>query len=168
MKKNILYICTFLCIFVLNSCGYQIKNSENFPSKEVIPALSTINIGEIEQNSIHPWVPYLISTTIRDEVSLRNFATWKSTGTSDYSINANLYSFDIASFSEVYTGNDLISSADIDIELSIIDNKTNTMLISSGITRYSENFENPREEEAIRQVLIGAIRNAFDKLYIEF
>ncbi len=168
MKKIIISLCSLFCILSLTACGYQLRGSENYADKSVFAKDSTINIGTIEHSSIYPWVPFFIATTVRDEIAIRGLATWKSVGTSDYSIDATLYSFDLGAFDDIGADSDYISTADISLELSLRDNRTNTEIINSGIIHYSENYENPRETDAVRDVLANAIRHAIDTFYTAF
>ncbi len=170
MKKSILFLFLLLCM-TLSACGYQTRGTEGF-AKTSTSAFSspdaTVNIGSIEQSSMYPNVPYFITTTLRDEIAVRGLAKWKSIGESDYIINARLFSFDISSFEDNTIITSAISTASVRLELSLIDAKTGNEVINSGIIHYSENFENPREDDAIKEVIDGAVKRALNKFQSTF
>ncbi len=167
MKKLHFFLLSLL-LLSLTACGYQVHNLQGSPQQSILGnGSATVSIGTIEQSSLYPWVPYFITTTLRDEISLRQIAKWESFERSDYLINVNLSAMRIRAFDDSYINESEISSASVVISLSIHESKTGRSVWSTQVN-YTENYENPREDAAIREVIEEALKIAMDNLQATF
>ncbi len=169
MKKFIIPLC--LCVLFLSSCGYNLRGTQAFnDSMQSVfgDSSATVSIGDIEQVSIYPWAPYFITTTLRDEITLRNIATWQSAAESDYSIDVQMSSFDLGAFDDGYLTGSLISTLSVQMQLTVIDNITGEVIASTGLVTHDRNFESPREESALREVIAETIEIALDNFQTNF
>ncbi len=166
MKKIFLVFSIFLMF--LHGCGYAIYNPQAESQTELLDG-GSIRIGTITQTTIYPWLPYYLATTIRSEILLRNIATWSSSEKgADYYIDIDVTDFQVSSFDDNFTTGDEISSATVDLAISIYNNRTEELVWSSGTVSYTENFEAPRATDSIEQVLIEGIQIALDKMNTRF
>ncbi len=166
MKKiSSLSIFLLVCLSMV-SCGYQIHGSDahSIQSSEfaIIEENSTISIGIIEQSSIHMDIPFHVSSILRDEVALRRLGRWENTGKGDYMINVTIPTFRISSFEDANYKDVLIFTIEISLILNILDSKTGEEVWNSGVVSHTNNFEGPREEEAIADTLKEVMHLAFE------
>ncbi len=175
MLKRLFSFHHFLLIALsinLSACGYEILglHDDTIQSSEIslIEEGATISIGEIKQASVEMEIPFQVATIVRDEVNLRRIGTWANAGIGDYLINVNIPSFRIANFEDNNYEEVLISSIDISLILTIINAKTNETVWDSGVIFYSENYESPREDTAIHEVLVDTIQIAFENYQGKF
>ncbi len=167
MKKLHFFLLS-LILLTLTACGYQVHNIQGSPQQSILGnGSSTVSIGAIEQSSLYPWVPHFITTTLKDEMSLRQIAKWESFERSDYLINVNLSSIKIGAFDDSYINESEISSASVVITLNIHETQSGKSVWNTRVG-YSENYENPREDSAIREVIEEALKIAMDNLQSTF
>lgn len=167
MKKSILLL--FLML-TLSACGYTLHGyHDTDTSKNILGGPNaTLSIGTIEQSTLYPWVPYYLTTVIRDEVILRRVGKWEMSGDSEYVINVEVPSFRVSAYDENLTNTSVISSATVKINLTIVNVKTGKKVWSSGVISYSENYENLQGDAAIQEILKETILIAFDRIHNNF
>ncbi len=163
MKKFPLFI-FLLLILSLSACGYRVHGVNTNTSTILGNRDITISIGEIHQSTLYTWLPYFITNSIRDEIALRNIGKWANQGKGEYSIDVRVASFKVSGLDSVIFEQVAISSASIQIEFTIFNEKSGEIVWKSGNVSYSESYTNPREDTAIEDVIHKAVQATFDRL----
>ncbi len=163
----------FLLIVFLSTtllgCGYTWRGQKgNISENSVLgDGTKTIKIKEVDQVTMYTWLPYMVRSLLRDDITERGLAQWVDEGPSDYTITVRVNSFQVRSYGEYEQSHDLFTG-DLKIQLIIYDGATNKEVWQSGTVSYSDRFENINEEAAIREILVMAIRRGVDKLQQKF
>ncbi len=154
---------------ILIGCGYVWQGQENFISKNSVlgDGTKTLKITTVKENTLYSWLPYMIQAQFRNEITARKLATWVDSGSSDYSMIIEVYSFQIRSSGE-YKQHNLLFTATIKMEIIIYNGTTNTEIWRSGPVFYSENYEHANEEYAIKELVFVASRRCVDRLQQNF
>lgn len=166
-------VCRWLSLILicalLAGCGYVWRGQEGALSDSSILGAGdkTLRIGEIEQSTIYPWIPYMIRSQLRDDINARGLAIWKDSGQTDYTLTVRLPFFQIRSYGEM-EHRTLLFSANIAMEFVVLDGHTNTEVWRSGLIYYNENYENMKEEESLKETLKRILRRCVDRLQQRF
>lgn len=157
-----------LCI-LLSGCGYTLRGQEGSRSEDSVlgNGSKTLKIKEIDQTTLFPWLPYMVRSILRDDITERGLAQWVDEGASDYTLTVKIASFQIRSYGQYQHSSQLFTGT-LNMQLILYDGRTNTEVWQSGPLYYSDNFENANEEEAIREILQMTIRRAVDRLQQKF
>lgn len=150
-------------------CGYVWRGQEGSLSEESVlgTGKKTLKLKAVEQSTLYPWLPYVIRSQIRDDITARGLAQWVDTGASDFTLTIRVNSFQIRSSGQ-YESQTQLFTATINMEFIVYNGSTNTVAWQSGPLFYSDNFENNNEEEAIREVLTMSIRRGVDLMQQRF
>ncbi len=169
MKKILILPCLLLTLFTFSACGYKVHGLSSMPIQTVIGnGSSTLRVDSVEQSTLYPWLPYFVTSTIRDELALRKLAKWSTSLDSDYYLQAEVLSFDVSAYDEDYFGSATLSSATVTLVIQIFESSSNTQVWSSGNVSYSETYESTKADTSIREVLEEALELAFDNLQNTF
>ena len=159
------------CIFVLcfiNACGYTLQGTKLDTNSSVLGAGDkTIAITKIEQSSLIPWVPYVLRTELYSEMNMRRLAIWTDVDKADYTMEADLHSFETRAFISGDDDETLLSVISAELTVIVYD-KENNIVWSSGVITYSENYENIREDEAVREILREIVYVVYDRMQNPF
>ncbi len=152
----------------LQACGYTLMGTKADSTYSVLgKGDKTIAITKIEQSSLLPWVSYELRNRLHSEMQLRQFAKITSADTADYSLEANLTSFEISSYISNSSDETLLSSVIGTLSIFVYD-KNQDLVWSSGSVSYSETFERVEENQAIRDTIKELVYTAYDKMQNTF
>ncbi len=169
MKKILLPLILVLALGSLVGCGYKVHGLSDSPSQTAIGnGTSTLRVDSVEQSTLYPWLPYYVTSTIRDEIVLRKLAKWSTSLDSDYYLQAEVISFDVSAYDEDYFKSATLSSATVKLVINIYNSMTNELAWTSHAVSYSETYESSKADSSIREVLEEGIKLAFDNLQSSF
>ena len=159
-----------LCIFcLLAGCGYSWRGEE--ASRATVSVLGdgskTLKIRNIEQSTMYTWLPYMVRSLLRDDITARGLAQWRDSGEADFGLSLRVNSFQIRSYGQNKYKNILFTGT-ASMELILYDGQTNTEVWNSGALTYSDTFENANEEQAIQEILRMGVRRLVDRLQQRF
>ena len=154
-----------LVCLMLTGCGYVWRGQEGSLSENSVlgNGSKTLKIKSVEQTSLYPWLTYQVRSLVRDDINARNLAKWVDDGQADYTLTVRIPSFKVRSYGQYRSASQLYT-ATISIEFIVYDGKTNTEVWRSGPIYYEENYENAKEESAIKSILEMAVRRCMDAL----
>jgi hypothetical protein len=147
-------------LFLCGGCGYGL--SSDMPTV-IGDSRSTLKISSVEQPTLYPWVVYTVRSSIRDEITARNLATWVEGGESDYSMHIKVNSFTMRGAVTTRADQPLLYTGSVRITVSIYKESDNSESWRATID-YSDTFENETEEEAARLLFIQASRRLADRM----
>lgn len=155
-------------LFFVNACGYTLQGTTVGTRDSVLGSgEKTIAITKIEQSSLIPWIPFVLRTELHTEMNMRRLAVWSDIDEADYTMEVDISSFETRAF---ITGDDdktLLSVVSAQLTVVVFDKKHNVVWNSGPIT-YSENYENVREDEAIRDILREIVYILYDRMQSVF
>ncbi len=151
------------------ACGYTWRGQQgNITEQSLLgDGSKTLKIKSVEQPSLHAWIPYMIRSQLRDDITQRGLARWVDDGDADYTVTVNISSFQIRSYG-MYRHQNLLFTATIHAEFLLYNGDTNTLAWKSGLIVYSDTYESAAEEEAMREVIAMVIRRGVDRLQQRF
>lgn len=157
------------CVLILSGCSYQWQGFHTPATNSVLgDGSKTMSMGTVEQASLYAWLPYYVRSVLRDEINVRKLAQWRDDGESDYRMEVKVPLFRISSYSHDADDVTLLSAAQVQVELLVYHDKNDTLAWRSGIVNHTEYYENPREDQAVREVLEQALRRAVDRMQQAF
>lgn len=162
------HLLCFLVLFMAG-CGYALRGTEDSRATASVlgDGTKTLKIRNIEQSSLYPWVPYMIRSLLRDDITERGLAQWRDSGEADYGLTLELRSFQVRGYGQNAYRNVLFTGTAV-MELILFDGKTNTEVWRSGTMSYTDTFENANEEQAIQEILRMTVRRLVDRLQQRF
>lgn len=167
-KKFFTFVSLAFVLLFVNACGYTLQGTTVGTRDSVLGSgEKTIAITKIEQSSLIPWVPYILRTELHTEMNMRRLAKWTDVDKADYTMEVDLRSFETRAF---ITGDDdetLLNVVSAQLTVTVYD-KTHTVVWDSGPITYSENYENVREDEAIRDILREIVYIVYDRMQSVF
>ncbi len=151
------------------ACGYTWRGQQgNLTEQSLLgDGSKTLKIKSVEQPSLHAWIPYMIRSQLRDDITQRGLARWVDTGDADYTLTVNISSFQIRSYG-MYEHHNLLFTATVHAEFLLYNGSTNTLAWKSGLIAYSDTYESANEEEAMRELITMVIRRGVDRLQQRF
>lgn len=162
------WIIIFFMSITLSACGYTLQGTQKTSAITVLGSGNkTLAIESVEQASLLPWISHYLRTQIHDEVNLRKIARWVSIEDADYLMQVRFPSFKTRAFISGQEDETLLNSVTVELDVQIYD-KNKNIIWSSGPVFYSKNYENVREDEAIREILKEAVYILLDRLQFEF
>ena len=167
MYKRIL--AAYCSLLLLAGCGYAIQGFDS-PAHDSVLGIgnSTIKLDTIEQSTMYTWVPYFISSTLRDELHLRKLAVWVDSTPADYLISVRMPLFFVDAYASDETDKTILNQAAMEFEIIIEDGKKDEIFWRSGIIRYYDRFVDRSEELAVQEAITQAIRRSLDRMQIKF
>lgn len=161
-------LCLALAL-LLAGCGYTWRGQEGSRSENSVlgDGSKTLKIKSVEQTTLYPWLPYMVRSLIRDDITARGLAKWEDSGETDYTLTIRLNSFQVRGYGQVSYQNILFTGT-ANMELFLYNGRTNTEVWRSGPLYYSDHFENANEEQAIQEILRMAVRRLVDRLQQRF
>jgi len=157
----------FILIF-MNACGYTLQGTNVNTNNSVLGSGNkTIAITKVEQSSLLPWIPYVLRTELYTEMSMRKLAKWTNVDSADYTMEANLSAFETRAYISGDDDETLLSVVSAQLTVTVYDRKNN-VIWNSGLVTYAENYENVREEDAIRDILREIVYLVYDRMQNTF
>ena len=162
---------TFALCFV-SACGYTLQGTKQGTSVSSRSSVlgsgnKTIAITKVAQSSLIPWIPYVLRTELHTEMNMRHLAKWTDADKADYTMEVELRSFETRAFISGDDDETLLNVVSAQLTVIIYD-KENKVIWNSGSITYSENYENVREEEAIREILREIVYIVYDRMQNTF
>lgn len=155
---------------LLAGCGYHLGAdapsvfNKNGTSKE----LATLKIKEVENPTLFPWLNYMLRANLRDEVGARHVARWVDSGRADFEISVKVDHYTYRSWVIDNKDVPLLYDANIQLDATIYQGNTNTVVWRSGPLTYAQTFESVAEKDAAEDILRNLIRLLVDKMRQEF
>lgn len=158
-----------MAAMLTTGCGYTWRGEKGSLSEDSVlgDGSKTLRMNAVDQTTLYQWLPYLVRSLVRDDITARGLATWVDTGTADYTLTVRVNSFQVRSYGQYESRNQLFS-ATINMELIVYNGATNTVAWQSGPIFYSDNFETSDEESAIKEVIAMSIRRSIDLMQQRF
>lgn len=170
MRRATLSLLALLCAAgLLSACGYTWRGQEGSRATHSVlgDGNGTVKFVEVDHPTIYTNLPYILRSTMRDEITARGLAAWVDSGQTDYGLSVKVDSFKISAYGQSRDEN-LMFTAEIEIEFIVTDGRTNTQTWSSGRIAYSEYYTNVNEENAVREAAVNAIRRGVDRMQQRF
>lgn len=160
---------TALSGVLTTGCGYTWRGEKGSLSEDSVlgDGSRTLRMNAVDQTTLYQWLPYLLRSLVRDDITARGLAKWVDSGPADYALTVRVNSFQIRSHGQYEARNQLFA-ATINMELIVYNGTTNTVAWQSGPILYSDNFETSDEESAIKEVIAMSVRRSIDLMQQRF
>ncbi len=170
MHRFLLLPFVLMLLLASAGCGYTWRGQEGniSPNSVLGDGSKTLRIRSVEQTTLYAWIPYIIRSQVRDEISSRGLAKWVDSDSSDFTLGINVLTCSIRSNSDTSSGIAQLSTATIHMVFSVYDGHTNKEVWKSGLIAYSDNFEYEKEETVVKEVVRECVRRGMDRLQQRF
>ena len=149
------------CALGLTACGYTLATSGSSVMGE---GKSTLKIKEVDNPTLHPWLPHAIRSRLRDEIGARYLAIWVDDGTADYEIQINIIRFTTREVIRSEVDTSQLYDTSLIIEAILYEGSTNKEVWRSGPLWYAERSEDVDEKYASGDIITQVVRLLADKL----
>lgn len=160
-----------LCIvlFFMTACaGYVVQGSKADTHESVLGhGEKTIAITKVEQSSLIPWLPYNLRTALYTEMQLRGYAKWVEPEIADYTMEANISSFETSASISGENDETLLNVVSARLIVKVYD-RQHKLVWTSGSIAYSELYQNINEDEAIDEILQELVNIVYNRMQYTF
>lgn len=124
----------------------------------------TLKIKEVDYPTLQPWLPYVIRSSLRDELNARHLVTWVDSGPADFEMHIKVISYTTNEWMRDEIDHTLLYSSSIFIEATLYDGSTNRVVWRSGQVGYSDILEQANERMAANDLVVQIVRLLADKM----
>lgn len=128
----------------------------------------TLKIKSVDNPTMYSWLPYLLRSTLRDEVAARSLAVWKDDGRADYEIKLRVLYFRLRGDVRDSDDRTQLYTASMAVEATVHDGATNAVVWESKTVSYSDSYDTYNERDAAEKVGIELVRRLVDRMRQRF
>lgn len=151
-----------LAALALTGCaGYQLTTES---SSVLGDGSKTLKVKGVDYPTLQPWLPFVIRSSLRDEVNARYLAKWVDSGSADYEIQINVLSFTSRRWMRSEIDTSLLYDTNMTIEAVLYEGSTNKEVWRSGKISYFERSEKVDERVQSGDTITQLIRMLTDKM----
>lgn len=161
----LLVLCACTMLMLSGCAGYQL--SADSPSV-LGDGTKTLKIKEIDYPTLHPWLPHLLRSSLRDEINAKNLAVWVDSGPADYEIQLKVISFTAREWIQDAESFSLLFNVRMQVEAFVYQGSTNTVIWTSGPIAYDEHREDSNQAQAADVIVTEVMRRLTDRLRHSF
>ena len=155
-------VAALFLVCLLSSCaGYTLEadSPSIFGSSD-----KTLKIKEVDYPTLQPWLPYVIRSSLRDEINARHLATWVDSGPADFEMQIKVVSYTTNEWMSDEIDHTMLFSSSMVIEATVYDGSTNKVVWRSGPVAYSDVLEQANERLAANDLVTQIVRQTVDKM----
>ena len=150
-----------LAAVAISGCGYQLAS--NSPSI-IGDGTRTLKVKGVDSPTLHPWLPHIIRSELRNEIGARYLARWVDSGSADYEMQINVLNFSTREWIRTELDTTQLYATSLTLEAIIYDGSTNKEIWRSGPLSYSEREEHANEKAASGYIITQVIRKLADTM----
>lgn len=128
----------------------------------------TLKFKGVDNPTMYPWLPYLLRSTLRDEIGARKLAVWKDDGRADYEIKLRVSYFQLRGYVRGSDDASQLYTAVMSVGATVHDGATNAVVWESGIVGYSDTYDSYNERDAGEKVSAELMRRLVDRMRQRF
>jgi len=152
-------------VLLLPACGYQLTAQAPID----LPQDSThLFLGKVINPSTETWLEPMLRTSLRDELTRRGNVTWVDPNEAQALVNVDVRSYRTSDALKGIDDVTLKSQANIQLEVSFFNAKTNALIWTSGPVSASESYRGGDKREATQKAIDQAVRIVADRLSQKF
>ena len=152
-------------VLLLPACGYQL--TANAPID--LPKDSTrLFLAKVTNPTTETWLEPMLRSSLRDELTRRGNVTWVGPNEAQALVNVDVRSYRTSDALKGLDDVTLKSQANIQMEVTFFNAKTNALIWTSGPVSASESYRGTNKREATQKAIDQAVRIVADRLSQKF
>lgn len=128
----------------------------------------TLKIKSVDNPTMYSWLPYILRSSLRDEIAARSLAVWKDDGRADYEVKLRVHYFRLRGDVRDSDDRTQLYTASMAAAVTVYDGATNAVVWESGVVGYSDSYDTYNERDAAEKVGIELVRRLVDKMRQRF
>ncbi|MBZ2171263.1 LPS assembly lipoprotein LptE [Nitratidesulfovibrio sp. SRB-5] len=128
----------------------------------------TLKVKNVDNPTMYSWLPYILRSSLRDEVGARSLAVWKDEGRADYEIKLRVHYFRLRGDVRDSDDRTQLYTASMGAEATVYDGATNAVVWESGLVSYSDSYDTYNERDAAEKVGVELVRRLVDRMRQRF
>jgi hypothetical protein len=154
------FLAGVLFLAILSGCaGYHLAaDSPNIFGQ----GKKTLKIKGVDYPTLHPWLPYRIRSSLRDEITARHLASWVDSGPADFEIQINIIEYTAREWMHDSRDRTMLYAHTMVLEGVVYNGSTNKEIWRSGRVSYAERME--QSQMGADTIIVQIIRLLVDKM----
>lgn len=149
---------------VLTGCGYKFAGEERAPSIFGSGTERTIAVKEVENPTVNTRIGMLLRSSLRDELTRRNYARWGTPESSEYQISLRILRYAVQARVQDEKDQTLKSVIELRLEAEVTRRKTGSRVWESGPIVSYWTYDGTNERMAEERVTDLAMRELADRM----